>query len=147
MKSFYNKTVRNENGCWHWIGASSGRYGLMQFMGRLRGAHVVSYTIHIGEVPKGKYVLHTCDNGMCVNPEHLFLGTQQVNMADKVLKGRQAVGSNIGIAKLDDISVKEIKSLLATDIYTLTDLADKYMVSRKTIANIRDGKIWRHVNV
>lgn len=76
-------------GCWEWGGSKSTRgYPLINDNGKTRGAHRVSYEIHRGAIPAAMHVLHKCDNRGCVNPEHLFLGTQQDNMGDMVAKGR-----------------------------------------------------------
>lgn len=83
------------NGCWHWTGAiytSNGRARLSRIG---HGAHRVSFVIHKGKVGD-KYVCHSCDNGICVNPDHLWLGTADDNSKDMVKKGRSARGDNNG---------------------------------------------------
>lgn len=81
-------------GCWIWRGAKKptgyGFLGVTKENGRKStvGAHVVSYQHHIGPVPDGMFVLHRCDNPPCVNPRHLWIGTQRDNMRDMVQKGR-----------------------------------------------------------
>jgi hypothetical protein len=79
--------------CWRWTGSVSGRYGHGEIGAGRRGegnrkAHRVSWEIHRGPIPEGVQVLHRCDNGLCVNPEHLRLGTQGDNMRDMSAKGR-----------------------------------------------------------
>jgi hypothetical protein len=90
-KRFASKyKVDEATGCWNWISASQGRYGVLWVnqVRRADGAHRISYRLFKGAIPRGKYVLHNCDNGHCVNPDHLYLGTPQQNMDDKVKRGR-----------------------------------------------------------
>ncbi len=90
LEQGYEKfVIRNEQGCWGWSGCKPANPGYGQFRHgmNLERAHRASWKIHFGEIPKGMYVLHTCDNRTCSNPEHLFLGTQTDNMRDMIQKG------------------------------------------------------------
>ena len=99
LERFEAKYVPEPNtGCWLWIGASDDRpgkgYGFIRFRGRKNwSAHRVSYTLFRGEIPEGMHVCHSCDTPACVNPDHLWLGTNQDNQLDKSIKGR-AAGQN-----------------------------------------------------
>lgn len=86
-----------ESGCWQWLGATNGKqvpYGRLNIAGLFGGkatfarSHRVSWLVHKGVIPDGLQVLHKCDNPLCVNPDHLFLGTHDQNMADREQKGR-----------------------------------------------------------
>ena len=83
--SYVNKT----GSCWLWTGCRRAyRYGSFHLADKLISAHRYSWLIHRGEIPHKLHVLHTCDNPICVNPEHLWVGTHQDNMKDKSNKGR-----------------------------------------------------------
>jgi len=83
---------RGEDECWIWKG-SSDRYGKVSFNGDIIPSHRVSYILAYGDIKDGLEVCHKCDNGLCVNPKHLFLGTHKENMEDMVRKGRSMMCS------------------------------------------------------
>jgi hypothetical protein len=83
--------------CWEWVGGTNGYgYGAFKLNKRMEHAHRIAYIIQFGDFDQNLHVLHTCDNPPCVNPNHLFLGTQKDNMLDMISKGRNSV---IGIRK------------------------------------------------
>jgi hypothetical protein len=96
-----------------------------------------------GPIPVGMFVLHKCDNPPCVNPEHLFLGTQKDNMMDMIAKGRGVdnSGSRHGMSKLTDQQVCEI--LLSSE--TGVSIAKRFGVGKSTVSRIRNDKGWRHL--
>lgn len=86
-------------GCWLWLGVLSPRgYGKLKSRGHSMAAHRASYISFRGPIPGGLCVLHRCDNPPCVNPDHLWLGTNADNSADMVAKGRSARGERHGSA-------------------------------------------------
>jgi len=116
-------------------------YGQINNEGKAAYAHRVAYELENGLLPKGSFVLHSCDNRKCVNPAHLFAGTFQDNMDDMVSKLRQAHGMKNGHAKLSDEQVKEIRSATGTH----REIAARFSVSQPLVSMIRSGRIWKHV--
>jgi len=88
LNKFMKKVSEQPNGCWLWTGANNYKYGHFKLNNEIY-AHRASFILHKNEIPKGMLVLHKCDVPLCVNPEHLFLGTYSENMHDMVKKGRQ----------------------------------------------------------
>lgn len=82
------RVQKQEDGCWLWQGGLRSGYGRLKVKGRLVTAHRLSYEVHIGPIPEGMLVCHTCDVRNCVNPAHFFLGTYKDNSDDKWNKGR-----------------------------------------------------------
>lgn len=133
--------------CWEWqAGTFTGGYGAFQYRGRPVGAHRMSFVFANGTdaIPAPLCVLHHCDNRRCVNPSHLFLGTNDDNMADCVAKGRMRRGEQHPRAKLTDEHVATIRQQLANGC-TQQRIADEYGVSRPLIKLIKQNKIWRHL--
>jgi hypothetical protein len=100
-------------------------------------AHRFSYELHCGEIPAGMWVLHHCDNRPCVNPAHLFLGTNKDNVEDARLKGRKA-------RKLSPDQVREIRELAERGVYQ-RDLMQRFGVGKTTITKVLQRKWHAHV--
>jgi len=86
---FFKYVTTTWDGCWEWIGSKNPKgYGCFRVRGTLKPAHRVAYDLFVGIIPEGLRVLHKCDNRACVNPKHLWLGTNQDNTNDMISKGR-----------------------------------------------------------
>lgn len=142
VERFEEKYEPSPNGCWEWTASLNQRSGYGQF--RLRGsmvhAHRVSWELYRSPINIGLHVLHRCDNRRCVNPEHLFLGTNDDNMADMVAKGRQAKGVRHGSAKLTPSQVAEIRGLAGTMFQH--DIAAQFGISKQQVGHIVRGEQW-----
>ena len=141
---FRDKFVPEPNsGCWLWT-ASTFRtgYGKFRVDDRMVSAHRVSYELHNGLIPEGLHVCHTCDVKVCVNPDHLWLGTNQDNVDDRDAKGRQAKGSEHGRAKLTEEQVWEIYHAEGT----LREIAEQYGVLFQQVSKIKRKEKWRHLH-
>jgi len=99
--------------------------------------------LFVEEIPRGMGVLHRCDNPACVNPKHLFIGTQQDNLLDMKLKGRNAKGERIKSSKLTASDIICICS--STD--THKKLAARFGVRKDHIGRIKRRIRWAHVNI
>lgn len=130
------------SGCWLWSAcALAYGYGLFKYAGRLRTAHRVSWLISGRSLTAEDCVLHKCDTPACVNPDHLFVGTQAENMADKARKGRSAKGARNGSAKLTPDDVCEIRRRL-TEGEPQRKIAASYGVSQYAISCISRNAHW-----
>lgn len=145
------ETYPGLNRCWEWRAAKFARgYGMFSTGGRIdhktRGAHRMSWELSIGEIPSRLQVLHKCDNRACVNPAHLFLGTQPENVADRDRKGRQAhtKGEKHGGAKLSKDAVLEIRKDRASGLLH-REIAAKHGISGQQVGAILAGKYWGHI--
>lgn len=141
----YNKRLKSN--CWEWTGAKVYKYGSMSIYNRSVRAHRYSWEIRFGKIPKGKYVCHHCDNPSCVNPDHLYLGTPQDNMTDKVERGRHRVpvGERHGNARLTNETVIEMRQLYANGGHTHKSLAEMFGVSTSAAQCVIERKTWKHV--
>ena len=139
------------NGCILWNGRfDHDGYGVMPNPERPPSdirAHRAAYIVCVGQIPKGQHVLHTCDNRSCVNPGHLFLGTNLDNIADKVSKNRQRTpcGESSHLSRLRETDVKEIREHAKCNDQSARELAEAFGVSVRCIEQIISRKRWKHI--
>lgn len=146
---FFEK-VNKTDSCWLFTGSLNRLgYGQMNWLGKGHKAHRVSWQLHFGAIPANLCVLHRCDVRNCVNPDHLFLGTQQDNIADMVAKNRQRSGCQQGVAnpmtKLSEVKVKAIRWIYAQGKISQAKLATSFHVAPMTVNRIVNNRLWRHV--
>lgn len=135
-----------ENGCWIWAGGfDGGRYGQFYISRFKIAAHRVSYVLRHGPIADGMLVCHRCDQPSCVNPDHLFLGTDADNNADRSAKLRthQPFGA---VEKYRKLSADQARTILS-DKRSARALAREFGVAPNTVAKIRRGETWKHVAV
>ena len=137
-REFWSVVSKAGNGgCWIWTASRSknGGYGVFRRNGVLYRAHRHSFQLKHGPIPKGLSVLHRCDTPACVNPSHLFLGTQGDNMRDMAKKGRAG-------KVLTQKQAHTIRALVE-DGQTQKVVAKQFGVSLSTVSNISRGIWWR----
>jgi hypothetical protein len=138
---------RGDNECWLWTGnRTTIGYGVLYW--RPKGnlyAHRVAYFLAYGVDPGAFHVCHRCDQPSCVNPAHLFLGTDADNVHDAIAKGRMLQGEKNGEAKLTGGDIPQIRTLHATGKWTHCKLAAKFGVSQTAIRHILRGNTWKHI--
>lgn len=135
---FEEKFTKHESGCWIWNAACrSTGYGVFSFNGKPVTASRVSYILYKGEDPGELFVCHTCDNPKCVNPDHLFLGTNQDNVDDRKMKGRPA-GRKSSLTKEDyDLILRMIES---GEYKSLRQISTISGFPRASVCRIAKGK-------
>lgn len=155
--------VVQPNGCWLWSGHPSSRYPAFRFHGRRESVHRVSWMIYRGPIPAGIEVCHDCpagDNTRCVNPDHLFLGTQADNLQDMAAKGRHGAqrdpaaftarlalvrtakqGEENPAAKLTEADVIELRNLRAVGL-SYSSLVDHFGISKSQVSRICKYQSW-----
>lgn len=151
LTRFHTKYVEAPNGCWEWTDAlDEDGYGVFWDGAKQRKIPAHRYALESVHGPLGKLrACHTCDNPRCVNPAHLFPGTDSDNMWDKAIKGRTKgfaamKGESHTQAKLTTAEVKEIKVRLALGEKQKI-IAEDYGVKDSLISRINTGKIWKDV--
>lgn len=151
--SFWEKVIRGKpNECWEWQGSLHDGYGAIR---RVKNGkhlpivftHRLSWEIHLGPIPDGLCICHKCDNRKCVNPHHLFLGTNKDNTMDAQVKGRLASGEKIKQSKLNKELVIWLRKLWDNkhNKHNFSSLARQFGVTERTIAWAIRGVTWKHI--
>lgn len=141
---FWEKVIKKES-CWEWSGSpSKAGYGTLSINKIPINAHRISYEIHIGKIPENMCVCHKCDNRICVNPDHFFLGTKKDNMEDKRLKKRHAYGEKTGNSKLTDEIVLYCRFLYENG-FKLSEMSKFFNIGCAPMRNAIKGRSWKHI--
>jgi hypothetical protein len=158
---FWAKVDRGPHpgGCWLWTADKTAGYGRFWFNGRLARANRVAWELTHGPIPDGQWVLHRCDTPACVNPDHLFLGTHNDNVADMVAKGRhprgdkngshlhpegRARGEAHGWSKLTAQAVQEIRARIRGGA-SQRAVGAAFGICHQHVSKIVSGELWAHV--
>lgn len=133
--------VKKTDDCWLWTASTSpaGWYGQVRHNNKKYQSNRLSYEIHFGEIPEGLSVLHKCDVPLCVNPDHLFLGTAADNLRDMDKKGRRNRKT-----KLYESDVRVIKDLLSCGTSNIA-VAWLFDVTKGTLSHIKNSHTWENV--
>ncbi len=123
--------------CWEWSASTRNGYGAFQIARKMEQTHRVSFFLEHNYLPE--FVLHTCDNRICVNPNHLYDGTESQNRIDRSQRGPLHTKQ-----KLTPDDIREIRYLLALGL-TQRSIARRFDVSNVAISHINTGKTWSHI--
>lgn len=139
--------VNKTDYCWLWTGTLQvdRGYGQININNKTIHTHRFSWILHNGSIEHELQVLHKCDVRHCVNPHHLFLGTQEDNIQDMKLKNRSLVGIKNSASKLTETKVIEIRQRYLTEKISQHNLALHYGISQFTVFSIINRKTWRHI--
>jgi hypothetical protein len=160
--------IKKNGDCWDWKRKiSKTGYGQITINSKYCSVHRESYKFFKGEIPLGNQVCHSCDNKKCINPEHLWVGTQKENIQDAKNKNRLADqrgrkhsketleklklrphsdrrGEKHHLRKLNEKDIFKIRDLLKNG-YTQKQIGEMYEVNQSTICQIKNGKRWSHI--
>jgi hypothetical protein len=135
-----------ECGCWIWMGKlNQYGYGRINIGGAYQGTHRVSWEVHRGKIPDGLHVLHHCDIRSCINPDHLFIGTDADNVRDCIKKGRaRHVGMKGEKHHKAKVTAKQVL-MIRTSQKKPKFFIEKFGLSKSQVSAIRTKRSWSHI--
>lgn len=144
---FYRSySIDDNTNCWHWIAHKyKNGYGRMNVGKKQCLSHRFSWVLYGNNLQTGRVICHRCDNRDCVNPEHLFQGTQSDNLNDMKEKGRSCFGEKNGMAKLPIRYVKLIRIIHRFGDFKISEIADFFNVSKSCVQSIVSRSKWKHI--
>ena len=148
LSEYFYSRIRKSGACWEWIGPGDKSMGYgtcSDYQEPSRKAHRLSWVLHHGAIPAELFVLHSCDNRICVNPSHLWLGTQKDNQQDAVRKNRSSRGERNGMAVLTADSVRELRARYTGQRGELKLFASEYGITSQAIKFAVSGRNWAWV--
>ena len=140
---FWSK-VDKSGDCWIWKASTNGGYGQFRSNGKIVRAHRYAYEEKFGPISDGLFVCHSCDNPLCVNPNHLFLGTDHDNKSDMYEKKRNVFGDSHPNKKLNKEIVLAIRSYASVGMPQRL-IAKKFNTQRSQVSLIVNRKRWASV--
>jgi hypothetical protein len=136
---------RDQDSCWEWTASTfKSGYGQFKVNKISHNAHRVAWELSYGPIPDGMFICHHCDNPLCCNPSHLFVGSPQANMDDMRGKGRESKGTDFPAARLDDEAVLEITRLAKSGMLQ-RDIGKLFGVGQTAIGDVLRNVAWKHV--
>lgn len=145
IERFEERYIPEPNsGCWLWLGPMNPSNGYGRFYLNEKEvvyAHNFSFKHHKGKIPKGLMLRHTCDIKLCVNPDHVILGTAKQNSQDAVERGQHRSGTRHGMCKLSEIEVIDI----FVSEESIAEIAEHFAVSRMHVQRIKEKKVWKEL--
>ncbi len=143
--------IRSADECWLWTANTNKKSGY-GYLGAGRAgtgmlaAHRTSYELAYGRIPEGLFVLHHCDNRLCVNPKHLFTGTQLDNIRDMDRKNRRKTVTTYGEARCNSkLTEEKVRFIRKASERSNNEIARDFGVSSRLIGLVRCRKVWKHV--
>ena len=146
LDRFWEKVnIKGSDECWEWIASKATGYGLFSYRGRLVTAHRFIWELSNGLIPKGGWICHTCDNKLCVNPNHLYLGDRASNARDAITRGQQARGERMGSSKLTNKDAIRIRKEYETGKISQSKLGKENGVTQQTVCSLLSRETWKHI--
>lgn len=140
-------SIDDKTGCWIWKRSKNSRgYGQINVHGIHWLAHRWSYKRFVGEIRKGLLVCHHCDNPACVNPDHLFIGTEKDNAIDMVSKGRKnsAIGSRLPQTKYNELIIAKARKMWE-DGHTQVEISKSLGIAYPSVSSIINKRCWKWI--